>query len=193
MERATLTTAAVEEWRPVKGFDGLYDVSSLSRVRSVPRFIHGVWKGTEYDRLVGGKIISQSIGDGGYYRVRLFINHSESKTMLVHRLVAQAFIPNPDNLPEVNHKDECKTNNALDNLEWCDKKYNINYGTGKYRSMDSRSKQVEQLSLDGQHVAFFPSIRAAARAVNGNFSHVQKAVYENHRISYGYRWRLVNN
>jgi len=192
MAPATSTTPAVEVWKDIEGFEGRYEVSSLSRVRSVVRKVRFTHLGKDYTHTMGGNIISQSIGSTGYYRVRLFLNHTESKTLFVHRLVAEAFIPNPDNLPEVNHKDECKTNNLPSNLEWCDKKYNINYGTGKYKSADSRSRKVEQLTIDGQHVAFYPSIRAAARAINVNFAHVQKAVHEHHRVSHGYRWRLVN-
>ena len=193
MERATLTTAAVEEWRTVKGFDGLYQVSTKGRVKSLARtFMAQCQYGLKKYRL-NERILKQTKCSEGYYHVTLRRNHNESVNCSVHRLVAEAFIPNPDNLRCINHKDETRTNNNVENLEWCSHKYNSNYGTAQERSIERRAKKVEQLSLDCQHVAFFPSIRAAARAVNGNFANVQKAVHENHRISYGYRWRLVNN
>ena len=74
------------------------------------------------------KILVQNIGKLGYAYVNLHLN-GKMKTIKTHRLVAEAFIPNPENKPMVNHKDEVKNNNAVENLEWCDAKYNINYGT----------------------------------------------------------------
>ena len=113
----------IEEWRPIEGYEGLYEVSNTGRVRSVDRF---------YYRLHKGKVLSPTKDRYGYLTVTLNCN-GKSKTIKIHRLVAQAFLPNPDNLPQVNHKDEDKTNNNVDNLEWCTAKYNVNFGTRQER------------------------------------------------------------
>ena len=114
-----------EEWRPIEGYEGLYEVSSYGRVRSLDRYVKTCY---EAYKLHKGKILSPAKDKNGYLKVNLCCN-GKHNTIRVHKLVAQAFIPNPDNLPEVNHKDEVKTNNNVDNLEWCDRSYNISYGT----------------------------------------------------------------
>lgn len=105
-----------EIWKDIPGYEGIYIVSSFGRIRN----------------LVSGKFIKPSQKNDGYCRVCLSKNGC-GKCINIHRLVAQVFIPNPDNLPQVNHRDEDKTNNVADNLEWCDAKYNINYGTSQQR------------------------------------------------------------
>ena len=122
----------IEEWRTIVGYEGQYEVSSYGRVRSLDRYdrMNRFWK---------GRILNLHTGTGGYLFVGLSSNGNE-KNYLVHRMVAQAFIPNPDNLPQVNHKDEDKTNNNVDNLEWCDREYNINYGTIKDRIRNTAIK-----------------------------------------------------
>ena len=84
-------------------------------------------------------------------------------TLYVHRLVAQAFIPNPDNLPEVNHKDEDTTNNRVDNLEWCSSKYNSNYGVGSLVRYQQKSYRVARIDKDGNILREYPSLLEAAR------------------------------
>ena len=86
-------------------------------------------------------LLTPSFDKDGYYRVTLS-NGNKKKTCRVHRLVAEAFIPNPNNLPEVNHKSEVKTENSASNLEWCDTTYNINYGSRNERVRESLSKPV---------------------------------------------------
>lgn len=115
----------IEEWRSVVGYEGLYEVSSYGRVRSVDRYVKS--KSESY-WLRKGKMLSPAKDKNGYLKVNLSCN-GKNNIIRVHRLVAQVFIENPDNLPEINHKDEDKTNNSVDNLEWCDRKYNNNYGT----------------------------------------------------------------
>ena len=137
----------IEIWKDYKDYEGLYQVSNLSRVKSI-KF------GKE-------RILKQNIR-GGYYYVCLSKNGIVKKYQ-VHRLVAEAFIDNPDNLPQVNHKDEDKTNNNVDNLEWCDAKYNTNYGTCIMRRSKKRSKPVLQYTLNGEFVREWPSTREAAR------------------------------
>ena len=115
----------IEEWRPIEGYEGLYEVSSYGRVRSLDRYVKS--KGESY-RLHKGRVLSPIKDTGDYLKVDLCCN-GKCKTINVHKLVAEAFLPNPDNLPEVNHIDEDKINNRVDNLEWCDRSYNISYGT----------------------------------------------------------------
>ena len=105
----------------------------------------------------------------GYERVMLY-KHGKSKLKQVHRLVAEAFIDNPDNLPQVNHKDENKLNNSVDNLEWCDAKYNCNYGTRTERKAKSRQIPILQYTLDGEFVREWESAKQAER--EGGFSAV---------------------
>ena len=122
----------IEEWRTIVGYEGQYEVSSYGRVRSLDRYdrMNRFWK---------GRILNLHTGTGGYLFVGLSSNGNE-KNYLVHRMVAQAFIPNPDNLPQVNHKDEDKSNNRVDNLEWCTSFYNNEYGTRKKRWYETRIK-----------------------------------------------------
>ena len=116
-----------EIWKPVVGYEGSYEVSSYGRVRSLDRYV----KCKSY-RLHKGKVLIGSITKYGYVRCNIKVN-GVLKGYFVHRLVAEAFIPNPDNLPQINHKDEDKTNNNVDNLEWCTAKYNMSYGSRQER------------------------------------------------------------
>ena len=143
-----------EYWKPVVGYEGHYQVSNFGRVKSL-KF------GKE-------KILKQYIR-GGYYYVCLSKN-GIIKKYSVHRLVAQAFLDNPNNLPQINHKDENKTNNNVDNLEWCDAKYNTNFGTCIERRSKKKSKTVLQYTLDGKFVREWPSTMECERNgyQNGN-------------------------
>lgn len=116
-----------EIWRPIEGYEGLYEVSSYGRVRSLDMYVR-----CKSYRLHKGKVLSPIINTNGYLFVGL-----QGKRFSVHRLVAQAFIPNPQGLPQVNHIDENKSNNNVDNLEWCDAKYNNNYGTARIRGRET--------------------------------------------------------
>ena len=116
-----------EVWIDIDSYEGLYQISNLGRVRRLPKIITDVSQGGVRKRLFDGRILSQSFAGCGYKSVMLSKDGCV-KRHNVHRLVAQAFIPNPNNLPEINHLDEDKTNNCVDNLEWCTPKYNSNYG-----------------------------------------------------------------
>ena len=113
----------MEEWKEIPGYEGLYEVSNKGNVRNVRR----------------NKLLRLSKNNYGYIQVSLYKNGIKTGPK-VHRLVAEAFIPNPDNLPMINHKDEDKTNNNVDNLEWCDVKYNNNYGTKNIRRSETLIK-----------------------------------------------------
>ena len=122
------TVDAVEVVRkPVKDYEGYYEVDQFGRVFGLDRTIIVVDGERTYEKLLTGRQMKQSIHDKGYKTVSL-TKDGKTKSVFVHRIVAEAFIPNPDNLPMVNHKDEDKTNNFLENLEWCTASYNRTYG-----------------------------------------------------------------
>ena len=110
----------MEEWKDIKGYEGIYQISNKGRVKTL---------GNNRRK----EKIREGIADNtGYKRISLCKNGKEKKYS-IHRLVAQAFLPNPDNLPVVNHKDENKLNNNVENLEWCTQKYNVNYSSSNGR------------------------------------------------------------
>lgn len=120
-----------EIWKPIEGWEGKYEVSNLGRVKSYAQDIHTIDGKTWH---LPERMLKCTLSKG-YATVNLCKGQKKNKTMRVHRLVAMAFVPNPD--PEhftmINHKDENKNNNVADNLEWCDAKYNVNYGTANQR------------------------------------------------------------
>lgn len=173
-----------EEWRDIPGYEGLYQVSNFGRVYSVKRM--------NRDRCIGGRFICQSSVDkknNSYMHVQLCKN-GEEKCVLVHRLVAMAFIPNPDNLPQVNHKDENKQNNHVDNLEWCTHKYNMNYGSRFQVCMNHPrlSKPIGQFK-DGVLVKTYPSIAEAIRATGKK--NIQSVLYGKKKHCAGYEWKYL--
>lgn len=122
-----------EQWRPIEGYEGLYEVSNLGKVRSLDRI-------DCTGRRLKGKILIPLMMKNGYLSVFL-CKEGKAKHFLIHRLVAQAFILNPEGLKEINHKDEDKTNNLVDNLEYCDRKYNMNYGTRTERDVQTKIRK----------------------------------------------------
>jgi hypothetical protein len=118
----------LEEWKDVVGYEGLYEVSNTGKVRSLDRIVFQKNMYKTIKRIYPGRLLSQKKDEYGYYDVGLSKN-GKIRTYRTHRIVAQAFIPNEKNLPQVNHKDENPSNNHADNLEWCTAKYNVNYGT----------------------------------------------------------------
>ena len=193
MEQETKTSPAVEVWRPVKGFEGFYEVSDQGRVRSLDRVVRGANAMSDsYQINLKGRILNKGTALNGYQFVVLS-KEGKHKHATVHRLVAEAFIPNPDNLPEINHKDENKANNVVSNLEWCDRSYNVNYGTGINRRAPKCFKRLEQMTMDGQHVAYYESVAELVRQSNGKYkaNNIYMAARGDNESSYGYRWRYV--
>ena len=125
----------MEIWKDVENYEGLYQVSNLGRIKSLERDVFN-YRGTLINHMEE-KILVPVLNNNGYLYVKLCKN-GKGKLMLVHRLVAEAFLPNPENKSQVNHKDEVKNNNAVENLEWCTASYNNNYGTRNERSVQNR-------------------------------------------------------
>lgn len=174
----------MEKWKDVIGFEGLYQVSDMGRVRSVDRIIVRS-NGTLLP--LKGRILPQYQKLGNSTMPRLYVNlckHGKAYTKLVHRLVAEAFIPNPEKYEQVNHKDENPLNNNLGNLEWCTNIYNHNYGTRNERQAKSLHKSVEMYDINGKYVRTFESVKAAALEINGDPSSITKVCkgkYKHHK------------
>lgn len=152
-----------EIWKDIKGYEGSYQVSNFGRVKSLERVVY-TKNGSK--RCVREIIMKPEICTFDYPCVFLRKNYTK-KTKLIHRLVAEAFIPNPDNLPVVNHKDEDKTNCHVDNLEWCTQQYNSVYNDVQLRKRWCNIvRAVKQYDKDGNFIKEWPSISEAARFYN---------------------------
>lgn len=173
-----------EIWKEIKGFDGRYLVSNKGNVKNL-------WRANQYKTHIGEPfLLKQSEHRQGYMRVALF-KDGVKKQYYVHRLVAEAFIPNPNNLPQVNHKDEDKSNNKVENLEWCDGKYNSNYGTRVERWKPQVTKPVIQRTLDGKFVQRFESAEDAERKCGYDSAYVNLVCHGKRPAAYGYRFHFA--
>lgn len=202
----------MEEWKNIKGYEGLYQVSNEGRVKGLAReveFRGGVRHQPE-------RLLKPARNSWGYLFVCLCKN-GKQKMYSVHRLVASAFIDNPDNLPQVNHKDECKTNNCVENLEYCTAEYNCNYGTHNQKASEATkgiprpwvtealkgvyntkcSIPVEMLSKQGEFIRKFPSAHEAERwlRVNGfpsaSVGNINSCCKGKLKSCYGFKWRYT--
>lgn len=178
-------SSASEEWKPVVGYEGLYEVSSMGRVKSLKRTIIGK---DGITREIKERILKPGIAENWYPTVNLS-KDGNVVTFRVHRLVATAFIPNPENLSDVNHKDEDKTNNSVDNLEWMSHKDNTNYGTRNERIAKSVS-QIDKKT--GVVIAIYPSQLKAEETTGIDNSCISKACLGKKRSAGGYYWSFVN-
>lgn len=155
-----------EVWKDVKGYNGLYKVSNKGRVMSLSRTVR--CKGNSF-RTIRQRILKQEMNRLGYCLVSLHKGLKQYSEK-VRRLVGIAFIENPNNYAEINHKDENPSNNSVENLEWCDHLYNSKYGTRGRKISKANlnniltSLPVVQYTKDGKLVNEFPSIQEASRS-----------------------------
>lgn len=184
---------SIEVWRTIPGFDGLYEASTLGRIRSLNYR-------KEPSRI---EVLKLCVTNDGYKRVNLY-KHNKQKSYWVHILVAKTFLPNPFNLPQINHKDENPSNNAIFNLEWCTPKHNCNWGTRNTRqgitqkanaSNNKRYFATLQLTKDGELIKEWVSANEAANTLGINVSNIVRCC--NHKPNYktagGYKWEYSTN
>ena len=159
-----------EIWKDIKGYEGLYQVSNLGRVKSKR------------------KILSPSKGE--YLKVVLSKNGVE-KVYTIHRLVAKAFIDNFENKPQVNHKDENKHNNVVDNLEWVTNKENMNYGTRNKRIIENKRhtfKKIIQKDKNNKIIHKWKDIVEIQEKTKYNKHNIYKCCENKYKYAYGYKW-----
>lgn len=148
-----------EIWKQIPGYPN-YMASNLGNIKSLN------YKGSRQE-----KILKPTLNAKGYYQLSLSNNGIPTKHK-VHRLVAYTFLPNPNNYPHVNHKDEDKTNNAVSNLEWCDVKYNNNYGTHNERVANANSIPIIQFTVDGKYIMTWKSGTEVERIIGVSSSSI---------------------
>lgn len=177
-----------EIWKDIPGYEGYYQVSNMGRVKSLERIVH-YKPGSKSDNyhnchIVRERILLQHVGNHGYYVVTL-AKGSKVKLASVHRLIAIAFITNPDpnTMKDINHKDGCRTNNDINNLEWCTRQYNVLHGYRSNKHLPNNRKDV--MCVDTGEV--YNSIADAARKTKISQSSIQRSIKYCVR-THGLRW-----
>lgn len=171
-----------EIWKDIKNYEGLYQISNYGRVKSLERKIY---KG-HGERTAKEHILKPSKVGNGYLHVNLWKNNKQT-SYLVHRLVAEAFIPNPKGFSEINHKDETQTNNYVDNLEWCTREYNLNYGTHNQKVAKANSKPV----LCVETGKIYQSLNEIGRIFGYGVGNIWSCCKGKLKSAYGYHWQYV--
>lgn len=162
-----------EIWKNIEGFEGLYQISNYGNVKSL-----------KYGK---ESILKPRKNKDGYLRVGLYIN-GKGKDYTIHRLVALYFIPNNDLFKtQINHKDENKENNNVNNLEWCDAVYNTNYGNRNKKI----SKQVNQYDLTGNFIRSFPSTKEIERQLGFANNNIGACCNGKRKTAYGFIWEYA--
>ncbi len=156
--------------KDIQGYEGLYAVTEDGRIWSYRR----------------KKFLKPGVASG-YLQAHLYINGVE-KVFYVHRLVAAAYLPNPDNLPEVNHRDENKQNNDVSNLEWCDHSYNMNYGTRNEKAAKAVSKAVRCVETN----KIYNSMKEAGADIGVDASHISSVCKGKQKTCGGYHWEYID-
>lgn len=170
----------MEIWKDIPGYIGNYQISNLGRIKNLN------WHNSHK-----AKIVELKPDKSGYVRLRI----KKEKTLKIHRLVATAFIPNPDGLPLINHKNENKADNRVENLEWCDAKYNVTYNGNSQRIGDKLrngpcSKMVAMVdSKTGIIMRVFPSAMEIERYYGYDRSNINKCCRNERKQAYGYVWK----
>lgn len=163
----------MEIWKDIKGYEGLYQVSTYGRVKNKKL------------------IMAQKTNKDGYLTIRLSKNGTK-KDYIVHRLVAQAFIENKDNLPQINHKDENKLNNNVDNLEWCTCSYNINYGNRNKKMAEKISQKVAKYDTKGNLIKIYDSMTKAQNENKIWHSRIGLCCRGKSKTAGGFKWQYAN-
>lgn len=207
-----------EIWKNIEGTDGKYQVSNKGRVKRLPitKKVYNFMKGEYVTVTYNERLFVQTLDKAGYLRVHL--PRCNNIPTLVHRLVAQTFLEIPDELKQyegtqnlqINHKDECKTNNFVENLEWCTAKYNSNYGTRNERmgqklkgrrpsdntinaSVEKCRRKVSKYTLDGELIETYPSLAEAARQTMGVYhTNITKCCQGILKSTGGFKWKYAD-
>ena len=163
-----------EIWKPIKNYEGLYEVSNLGNVKSIKN----------------NTLIKPALNKG-YLRLVLYKN-GKKKNKTIHQLVAQAFIDNPNDYICVNHINEVKTDNRVENLEWCDNNYNDNYGTRNKRIAKRLSKKIVQLDINNNYINTWDSASDVGRIIGINPSNIRSCCRNIRKNAGGYIWKYYS-
>lgn len=173
------------EWKDIPGYEGLYQASTDGRIKSLARFNPNSGRAGMFYRQ---RELKTHIDHNGYLQVRLCKN-GKYKTFKVHRLIALTYIPNANNLPSINHKDENKLNNHIDNLEWCTIKYNNNYNNRQTRISKKREKKILQIDpIKDQIIRIFNSITEAENITGYHKVHIINCCKCRKLLYKGFKW-----
>lgn len=167
----------MSQWREIKGYEGLYLISDEGTVIALPRCVYngrGFYERPKRELKQGTR--------AGKYKFVVLTKDGNETSFSVHRLVAEAFLDNPDDLPQVNHKDEDPSNNHVENLEWCTQQYNLEY---------SKSKPVAQYDADGTKIAEYKSIAYASQMTGILRTAINNAASGCAHTAGGYRWEYI--
>ena len=183
-----------EIWKDIAGYEGLYQISNFGRVRSFNRTRKNRGGRTA---VIQGRIVKPNIDRKGYLQFHLYSN-SVRRRFYSHQLVAKAFIPNPNNYSEINHKDENPKNNCVWNLEWCNHKYNMNYGTAIERAaklkriVQRNNPKISKSVLCIETGVVYPSISEISRELGCSRALIIRCCKGLGKTAYGYHWRYVD-
>lgn len=184
-----------EIWKDIKGYEGYYQVSNTGKIKSLKR---KVYAGRERMRWQYERILSENKTNGNGYKIVTLNKDGKGQNKYVHRLVAETFLKNKNNYKYINHKDENKSNNSVDNLEFCTAQYNSTYNNlhiknGLKNRNNKYSKKILQLNDNDEIINILPSISEASRQLKVSQQAISDCLRGIQLHSAGYKWKYADN